>query len=57
MIAFAPLSFDDAIKEARCTYVLTPYMKEPISLRPSGLTSWTFIVSYIVGVLSSFGRE
>ena len=47
MIAFAPLSFDDAIKEARCTYVLPPYMKEPISLRPSGLTSWTFMVNSI----------
>ena len=35
------------IKEARCTYVHTPYMKEPIRLRPLGLTSWTFIVILI----------
>jgi len=25
--------------------VRRPYMKEPISLRPSGLTSWIFMVN------------
>ncbi|EEX77253.1 hypothetical protein SELSPUOL_01309 [Selenomonas sputigena ATCC 35185] len=26
--------------------VRRPYMKEPISLRPLGLTSWTFMVNF-----------
>ena len=44
------------IKEAHCTYVHTPYMKEPISLRPPGLTSWTFIVNFL-DICSAIARS
>ena len=45
MIAFVPVSHDSFIKEACCTYVLTPLQKPSQSVCAFGLTSWGFMVN------------
>ena len=43
-VTFDAVSCDGIIKEARCTYVLTPLQKPSQSVCAFGLPSWGFIV-------------
>ena len=55
MRCFATVFCDIFIKEARCTYVITPLQKPSQSACAFGLTSWDFLASLcsIIFILSS----
>ena len=55
MIAFVPVSHDSFIKEACCTYVLTPLQKPSQSVCAFGLTSWGFMAKKIIALLKENG--